>query len=60
MTKLPGVSVYEVVYPQKVHVLQKRDVGGSQNSHPKVRKGFLFLALHYFIFNKYGQSACGT
>ncbi|XP_060106793.1 zinc metalloproteinase-disintegrin-like NaMP [Heteronotia binoei] len=37
MKKLPGVKVYEVVYPQKIHTLQKRDVEGSQNSHQKVK-----------------------
>ncbi|XP_054853370.1 zinc metalloproteinase-disintegrin-like NaMP [Eublepharis macularius] len=37
MKELPGVKVYEVVYPQKIHSLQKRDVGESQNSHQKAK-----------------------
>ncbi|XP_048368168.1 zinc metalloproteinase-disintegrin-like ohanin [Sphaerodactylus townsendi] len=35
MKKLPGVKHYEVVYPQKIHSMQKRNVEGSQNSHQK-------------------------
>ncbi|XP_015283270.1 PREDICTED: zinc metalloproteinase-disintegrin-like ohanin [Gekko japonicus] len=37
MKKLPGVKVYEVVYPQKIHALQKRDAEGSQNAHQKAK-----------------------
>nr|XP_056716882.1 zinc metalloproteinase-disintegrin-like MTP9 [Euleptes europaea] len=37
MKKLPGVKAYEVTYPQKIHTLQKRDVGGSQNFHQKAK-----------------------
>ncbi|XP_070621425.1 zinc metalloproteinase-disintegrin-like ohanin [Erythrolamprus reginae] len=31
------VKDYEVVYPQKVHALRKRDVGEAQKSHPKTK-----------------------
>ncbi|KAH0623151.1 hypothetical protein JD844_031161 [Phrynosoma platyrhinos] len=35
MKELHGVKDFEVVYPQKLHVLHKRDVEGSQNPHRK-------------------------
>ncbi|KAJ6653719.1 hypothetical protein lerEdw1_008790 [Lerista edwardsae] len=34
---LHGVKDYEVVYPQKIHSLHKRDVGGSQNPPTKAK-----------------------
>uniref|UniRef100_A0A670JT89 ADAM metallopeptidase domain 28 n=1 Tax=Podarcis muralis TaxID=64176 RepID=A0A670JT89_PODMU len=35
LKELPGVKDYEVVYPQKIHALHKRDVRGSQNHKAK-------------------------
>uniref|UniRef100_A0A8C8S5B7 ADAM metallopeptidase domain 28 n=1 Tax=Pelusios castaneus TaxID=367368 RepID=A0A8C8S5B7_9SAUR len=33
--ELPGVKDYEVVYPQKLHTLHKRDVAGNQNPNSR-------------------------
>ncbi|XP_008118058.2 disintegrin and metalloproteinase domain-containing protein 28 [Anolis carolinensis] len=35
LKELSAVKDFEVVYPQKLHALHKRDVGGIQNSHKK-------------------------
>ncbi|XP_043358928.1 zinc metalloproteinase-disintegrin-like NaMP isoform X4 [Dermochelys coriacea] len=35
--QLPGVKDYEVVYPQKLHLLHKRDVAGNQNPNNEAK-----------------------
>uniref|UniRef100_A0A6J0SQD1 Zinc metalloproteinase-disintegrin-like NaMP n=1 Tax=Pogona vitticeps TaxID=103695 RepID=A0A6J0SQD1_9SAUR len=37
LKELPGVKDFEVVYPQKIHVLHKRDVGGNQHTQQKAK-----------------------